>query len=93
MTHDSGNSPETLFVLTSLTKQFTATGIMLLVQDGRLSLDDGITKYLAEVPDSWSAITVEHLLTGNPVADTGEKQFSDGLDGFHYHSQSSRTLT
>ena len=56
-------TPETAFVLTSLTKQFTAAGIMLLVQDGRLGLDDRISKYLAEVPDSWSAITVKHLLT------------------------------
>lgn len=56
-------TPETPFVLTSLTKQFTAAGIMLLVQDGRLGLDDRITKYLAEVPDSWRAITVKHLLT------------------------------
>ncbi len=63
MALDTPVTPETVFVLTSVTKQFTATGIMLLVQDGRLGLDDGITKYLAEVPGSWGAITVRHLLT------------------------------
>ena len=63
MALDRPVTPETVFVLTSVTKQFTATGIMLLVQDGRLGLDDGITKYLAEVPSSWGAITVRHLLT------------------------------
>lgn len=63
MALDRPVTPETVFVLTSVTKQFTATGIMLLMQDGRLGLDDGITKYLAEVPSSWGAITVRHLLT------------------------------
>lgn len=56
-------TPETTFVLTSLTKQFTAAGIMLLVQEGMLDLDNRITGYLADVPDTWSGISVRHLLT------------------------------
>jgi len=52
----------TVYVLASVTKQFAATGIMLLVEDGKLSLDDSITKYLEGVPDTWKSITVRHLL-------------------------------
>jgi D-alanyl-D-alanine carboxypeptidase len=51
------------FPLNSVTKQFTATAIMLLVRDGKLGLDDPITKHLLRAPASWSAITVRHLLT------------------------------
>lgn len=53
---------ETLFEIASNTKQFTAGGILLLVQDGRLSLDDSITKYLSGLPKSYNAITVRNLL-------------------------------
>jgi CubicO group peptidase (beta-lactamase class C family) len=54
---------DTVFELGSLTKQFTAAAVMLLVEDGRLRLDDGITTHLREVPAAWRAITVRHLLT------------------------------
>jgi CubicO group peptidase (beta-lactamase class C family) len=44
-------------------KQFTAAAVMLLVEDGRLSLDDKITKYLTAAPVHWQNITIRHLLT------------------------------
>jgi len=53
---------ETLFEIASLTKQFTAAAVMRLVQDGTLKLDDPISKHLPGVPESCSAITIEHLL-------------------------------
>jgi len=47
----------------SLAKQFTAAAIVLLVQDGKLSLDDDIRRYLPEMPDYGTPITVRHLLS------------------------------
>ena len=55
--------PETVFQSGSIGKQFTASAVMLLVEEGKLSLDDKISKYLADVPEGWKGITVRHLLT------------------------------
>jgi CubicO group peptidase (beta-lactamase class C family) len=55
--------PETIFQSGSIGKQFTAAAIMLLVQDGKLSLDDRITKYFADAPEAWNEITLRHLLS------------------------------
>jgi D-alanyl-D-alanine carboxypeptidase len=55
--------PDTVYKIGSVSKQFIATGIMLLVQDGKIGLDDNIGKYLEGTPDSWKAITIRHLLT------------------------------
>lgn len=52
-----------LFQIGSLTKQFTATAIMLLVQEGKLALSEPITRYLPDSPSVWQKITIEHLLT------------------------------
>ncbi len=56
-------TPDSVFELASLTKPFTATAIMLLVEEGKVGLDDKISKYLPNAPDAWSGITVRHLLT------------------------------
>jgi D-alanyl-D-alanine carboxypeptidase len=56
-------TPETVFKIGSVSKQFIATGIMLLVQDGRLALDDPINKYLEGAPPAWQGITIRHVLT------------------------------
>lgn len=61
--HEVPVTPDTVFELASVTKQFTATGIMLLVEEGRLALDDPIGRHLTGAPETWSAITVRHLLT------------------------------
>jgi CubicO group peptidase (beta-lactamase class C family) len=53
----------TYFQTASVGKQFTASLVMLLVRDGRLKLDDPISKYLQGTPPSWQGITVRHLLT------------------------------
>ena len=55
-------TPQTIFQSGSMGKPFTALGIMLLVEEGKLALDDPVAKYL-KVPSSWSGITVRHLLT------------------------------
>src|SRR5512140_2046576 len=53
----------TLFQSGSLAKQFTAVALMLQVEDGKLALDDPITRFFPEAPPSWKPITVRHLLT------------------------------
>lgn len=60
---DTPVKPETVFELASITKQFTATAIMMLVEEGRVGLNDKISKFLKETPDSWKDMTVRHLLT------------------------------
>ena len=55
--------PETVFQSGSVGKQFTATAVMMLVEEGKLSLDDRITKYFPHAPAGWQQITVRHLLT------------------------------
>jgi len=57
------NTPTTKFRLGSVTKQFTATAIMLLEERGKLNTDDLLAKYLPDCPPEWSAITVRHLLS------------------------------
>ena len=54
---------DTVFQIQSITKQFTATGIMLLVEEGKIRLDDPISRYLDATPAAWKPITVRHLLT------------------------------
>jgi D-alanyl-D-alanine carboxypeptidase len=55
--------PETVFKIGSVSKQFIATGIMLLVQDGKIAVNDAVSKYLEGTPKAWEEITLRHLLT------------------------------
>lgn len=55
-------TPETVFHVASVSKQFTAYAIVLLAQEGKLSLDDDIHKYLPEVLDFGKTITIRHLI-------------------------------
>lgn len=52
-----------VFRIGSTSKPFIATGIMLLVEEGKLSLDDDIAKFFAKAPSSWSGIKLRHLLS------------------------------
>ncbi len=56
------NSTESLFNLASVSKQFTALGIALLHEEGKLSIDDSIQMYLSEIPNFEHTITIRHLL-------------------------------
>ena len=60
--HDIPITPETVFHVASISKQFTAAAILLLAQDGKLSLDDDVHKYITELPDFGARITIRHLL-------------------------------
>ncbi|MEJ7694164.1 serine hydrolase domain-containing protein [Daejeonella sp.] len=56
-------STKTVYEIGSMTKQFTSMGIMMLVEEGKLSLDDKITQLFPAAPRGWQNITVRHLLT------------------------------
>ncbi len=66
-------SERTIYQSGSVAKQFTAAAIMLLVQDGRLHLNDTITRWLPEGPSWWHGITIRHLLTHT----SGIKDYTD----------------
>lgn len=55
-------TPRTVFPLASITKTFTATAVMLLVERNTISLDDALGSILPNVPDNWKPITVRQLL-------------------------------
>src|ERR1700728_1893621 len=55
--------PETIFQSGSVGKQFTATAIMMLVEEGKIALDDPLTKYFPDAPASWKQVTVRQLLS------------------------------
>ena len=56
-------APVTVLKIASVSKQFIATGIMLLVQDGKLSVSDPVSKHITDAPAAWKGITIRHLLT------------------------------
>ena len=55
-------NPSTVFYIASTSKQFTATSIALLAKHDKLSLDDDIRKYLPELPEYDSRVTIRHLI-------------------------------
>ncbi len=60
---DVNMTPENVFQVGSITKQFTAVSILMLLEEGKLSLDDDITKFIPDYPTKGKKITVHHLLT------------------------------
>lgn len=56
-------TPETIFDVASVTKQFVAAATLILVEEGRLSLAEDVRKYVPELPDTGHKITLDHLLT------------------------------
>ncbi len=74
-------SPNTSFYIASTSKQFTAMSIALLAREGKISLDDDIRKYLPEIPQYQSPITIRHLVYHT----SGIRDYLDltGLAGRH----------
>ncbi len=56
------NAPNTAYNIASVSKQFTSMGILLLEQEGKLSIDEDIRKYLPELPDFGEKITLRHCM-------------------------------
>jgi D-alanyl-D-alanine carboxypeptidase len=73
-------TPETVYRIASITKQFTAAAVMRLVEQGKLSLEDPITKHLPDFPTQGHDVTIRHLLSHtsgiknyNKIADPPER--------------------
>jgi D-alanyl-D-alanine carboxypeptidase len=66
----------------SVTKQFTSTAILMLAEEGKLSIEDDITKYLPDYPTNGKKITIEHLLTHTSGIQsyTSKKSFRAGIE-------------
>lgn len=60
--HDVPAKLNTVFPIASLSKSFTAIATMMLVERGKISLDDSIHQHLAGLPDAWKGVTIRHLL-------------------------------
>ena len=76
-------TPQTVFEIGSISKQFTANAILLLVEDGKLRLDDPVAKYVERTPPAWAAITIRHILTHT----AGLADFDTGNIGFSYRRE------
>jgi CubicO group peptidase (beta-lactamase class C family) len=79
------NTPQTKFHLASITKQFTATAILMLQERGKLNVQDPICKYLADCPAAWQQVTIHHLLTHS----SGIPNFTDFPDWLQTRAQPS----
>ena len=82
-------TPQTVYRIASVSKQFIAAGIMVLVQDGRLGLWDSAGKYLNGAPPTWNGITIRHLLTHT----SGLVPEAPGFDPFKTQSDASLIST
>lgn len=82
LTHDVPITPATRFTVGSVSKQFTAASIALLVRAGRIGLDDDVRKYLPEMAAHATPIRVRHLVHHT----SGLRDFWDlvGLSGIRY---------
>ena len=77
--HNVAVKPETVFQAGSVGKQFTAFAVLLLVQEGKMSLDDKLTKYFPDAPSGWDSITVRNLLNHT-------SGFGDYTNNFDYRA-------
>src|ERR1700730_12545477 len=75
---------ETVFQYGSVGKQFAATAIMMLVEEGKVGLDDSIVKYFPNAPQSWQAIRVKNLLSHTSGLSEYESNERTGPSGPFY---------
>ncbi len=81
--NDIAVTPDSVFLIGSVSKPIIAMGIALLEQQGKLNVDDAISKYISDTPTTWREITLRHLLNHtsgivreSPAFD-GDKKSSD----------------
>jgi len=74
---DVAVKPETVFQTGSVGKQFTATAVMMLVEEGKVQLDDKLSKYLTGTPAAWKDVTLRNLLTHTSgIADYTDSKYT-----------------
>jgi CubicO group peptidase (beta-lactamase class C family) len=76
--------PETVFQSGSVGKQFTSAAIMMLVEEGKIGLEDSITKYFPDAPASWQPIRVKNLLSHTSGLSEYETEERTGPKGPFY---------
>jgi D-alanyl-D-alanine carboxypeptidase len=76
--NDVAATPQTVYRIGSVTKQFTSVAIMQLVEQGKLSLDDDVTKYVPNAPTHGRRVLVRHLLNHT----SGIPSYTDVGPGF-----------
>jgi CubicO group peptidase (beta-lactamase class C family) len=72
------NTAETRFRVASITKQFTAMAVMMLAQEGKLSIADPVSRYVDSLPPAWSGITIHQLLRHT----SGISDYEEWFDGY-----------
>ena len=88
------NTPETIFEGGSVSKQFAAAAVVLLVLDGVLSLEDDVRRWVPEIPDYGKRITLHHLMTHTSgLRDWGSIASISGLVHSHLHHEFVRRLS
>ena len=79
---------DTVYAAGSITKQFVASAILLLTEEGKVGLDDSIAKYFPEAPVAWKSVTIRNLLThtsGSPdvSGNTEQTLWTKGIIDYH----------
>ncbi len=77
-------TPQTLFQSGSVGKQFVSAAIMMLVEEGKISLDDSITKYFPDAPPSWKPILIKNMLSHTSGLGEYETSARSGPNGPFY---------
>lgn len=80
--HDVRLAPDSVFHVASVSKQFTAAAILLLAEEGKLSLDDEVRKFIPELPDFGARVTIRHL--ANHTSGIRDQWDLLGLAGWRY---------
>jgi Beta-lactamase len=60
-------TPDSVYEIASLTKQFTATAVVMLASEKKLALDDPVSRFVSELPETWRDVTVRHALDGDKL--------------------------
>jgi CubicO group peptidase (beta-lactamase class C family) len=81
--HRVAATPATIYQSGSVGKQFTAAVVMLLVQEGKLTLADSVTGIFPDAPARWGAVTIRHLLTHT----SGAGDYPEDFDYRHDHTE------
>ncbi|HEX5748506.1 MAG TPA: serine hydrolase domain-containing protein [Archangium sp.] len=74
---EAKSGPDTAFQIASATKIFTGTLVMLLAQEGKLGLDEPLSTYLPDAPETWKGLTVRHLAAHTSGVASGLKKGSE----------------